>query len=248
MKALKTLFKIEFKRSIREFSGVLFGLILPVGLMVLLGTLYGDQKVDGQGYTFLQQAFPGVITIGICATGLMGIPITLSAYRDKQILKSFQVTPSSPFILLMAQFFNQMIFAFVSGLLVWLAASLFFHYRMIGNISHFLLAYLLVLFSIYGIGMMIASISKNVNMANLLCSFVYFPMFFLSGATVPYEIMPRGLQVVADTLPLTHGIKLLKDVSLGKSLFDQGFIALILFGLAIVTVVISVKTFKYDYE
>ena len=248
MKTLLTLFRIEFKRSIREFSGVLFGLILPVGLMVLLGTLYGDQKVDGQGYTLLQQAFPGVVTIGICATGLMGIPITLSAYRDKQILRSFQVTPSSPFVLLMAQFFNQMIFAIISGLLVWLAASLFYDYSMIGSIRHFLLTYLLVLFSIYGIGMMIASISKNVNMANLLCSLVYFPTFFLSGATVPYEIMPRGLQFVANTLPLTHGIKLLKEVSLGKSLFDQGLISMLLLGLAIISVVISVKTFKYDYE
>lgn len=104
MKSLKTLFNIEFKLSIREFSGVLFGMILPVGLMLLLGTLYGHQRVDGQAYTLVQQAFPAVITIGICATGLMGIPITLSNYRDKQILKSFQVTPTSPLVLLMAQF------------------------------------------------------------------------------------------------------------------------------------------------
>lgn len=140
-----------------------------------------------------------------------------------------------------------MIFAFISGLLVWFAARLLFDYEMIGRVSHFILAYLLVLFSIYGIGMMIASISKNINMANLLCSLIYFPMFFLSGATVPYEIMPRGLQVVADTMPLTHGIKLLKDVSLGKSLFDHGLTPIILIGLALVCVIVSVKTFKYDY-
>jgi len=248
MKTLLTLFKIENKLSIREFSSALFGIILPVGLMCLLGALYGKQMVDEENYSLLQQSFPAVITIGICATGLMGIPITISSYREKQVLKRFQVTPTSPMILLMAQVVNQFIIALLSSLLVWVIARFIFGYRMIGNFGGFLVVYLIVVLSIYAIGMMIASVAKNINAANLLCSLIYFPMFFLSGATVPYEIMPKGLQFVADIMPLTHGIILLKSISLGGSISDYVLTITILILLTIICMITSVKTFRYDYR
>ena len=40
MKKLLTLFKTELILSLREFSGVLFGLIMPVGIMLLLGGMF----------------------------------------------------------------------------------------------------------------------------------------------------------------------------------------------------------------
>ncbi len=248
MKSLRTLFKIEFKLSVREFSSMLFGVIIPVGLMLLLGVLYGDKMADdGSNVTLIQQAFPAVVTISICATGLMGIPIVLSSYREKKVLLRFKVTPTSPLLLLMAQFLNQMVTVAISVFGVWFVAFVIFGYRMEGNILAFILTFAVVLISIYSIGMMVASVSKNVNTSNLICSLLYFPMFFLSGATVPYEIMPKGLQFVADIMPLTHGIKVLKAVSLGNPVTDYSLTLFSLISVAIICIIISVKTFRYDY-
>lgn len=249
LKSLKTLFRIEFTLSIREFSGMLFGVIIPAGLMLLLGILYKDNLAnDGSGVTMLQLAFPAVISISICATGLMGIPLTISGYRDKKVLKRFQVTPTSPFTLLMAQFLNQLVFVLISVTVVWVLARYVFNYRMVGQFLSFALTFAIVLISIYSIGMLIASVSKNTSTTNLLCSALYFPMFFLSGATVPYEIMPKGLQIVADVMPLTHGIKALKAISVGEALSSQGTTLAILLFVAILCIIISTKTFKYDYQ
>jgi ABC-2 type transport system permease protein len=249
MKSLITLFKIELTLSMREFSGMLFGILLPAGLMLLLGILYKDTTVnDGSGITLLQLAFPSVISISICATGLMGIPLTLSSYRDKKILKRFQITPTSPFTLLMAQFLNQLVFVGISVASVWFIARFIFDYRMIGQLGPFLLTFIIVLLSIYSIGMLIASVSKNVNTTNLLCSALYFPMFFLSGATVPYEIMPKGLQLFANIMPLTHGIKALKAISTGDPLSSQSTTLMSLLFIAIICIIISTKTFRYDYQ
>ncbi len=249
LKSLKTLFRIEFTLSIREFSGMLFGVIIPAGLMLLLGILYKDNLAnDGSGVTMLQLAFPAVISISICATGLMGIPLTISGYRDKKVLKRFQVTPTSPFTLLMAQFLNQLVFVLISVTVVWVLARYVFNYRMVGQFLPFALTFAIVLISIYSIGMLIASVSKNTSTTNLLCSALYFPMFFLSGATVPYEIMPKGLQIVADVMPLTHGIKALKAISVGEALSSQWTTLAILLFVAILCIIISTKTFKYDYQ
>lgn len=64
----------------------------------------------------------------------------------------------------------------------------------------------------FSLGMVIASLCKTVKIANVVTTFVYFPMLFLSGATIPFEIFPTFLQNVATILPLTHGIQLLKDI------------------------------------
>lgn len=248
MKSLKTLFRIEFILSVREFSSMLFAVILPVGLMLLLGILYGDKVTsDGSGITLLQQAYPAVITISICATGLMGIPLTISGYREKKLLLRFKVTPTSPTLLLMAQFFNQLVIVLMSISGVSLVAFLIFGYRMEGSWFSFILTFIIVIISIYSIGMMIASVSKNTNTSNLLASLVYFPMFFLSGATVPYEIMPKGLQYFAKVFPLTHGIEALKSVSVGASLNDHVLTLSALLILGILCIIISIKTFRYDY-
>ena len=67
--------------------------------------------------------------------------------------------------------------------------------------------------SIHAIGLIVASLSPSEKATGAINSAIFFPMFFLSGATVPYEILPTGLQKVADVMPLTQGIKLLKAVT-----------------------------------
>lgn len=61
---------------------------------IILGLLYGTKPaVDGAEYTFMEQSFGALCTISICAGGLMGLPLVISEYRERKILKRFQVTP-----------------------------------------------------------------------------------------------------------------------------------------------------------
>ena len=78
--------------------------------------------------------------------------------------------------------------------------------------------YLLVMLSMFSIGLMVGGIAPDTKTASVAASVLYFPMLIFSGATVPYEVMPPVLQKNADILPLTQGIKLLKATSLGLPL------------------------------
>lgn len=247
MKRLYILFRTEMILAVREFSGVLFGMIMPVGIMLLLGVLYGNKPAyEGAPYTLVQQSFAAVMTIGICASGLMGIPLNMASYREKKILKHFKVTPTSPLLLLGAQFLTNVVFAIFSSFLVWLMAVLFFNYTFQGNPLVFFLNYILVMTAIFSLGLMIAGISPNMKTANLICTIFYFPMLFLSGATIPFEIMPGGLQKVSSFMPLTQGIKLLKGVSLAQTEIDILKPVIILSLTAIAGIIISVKTFRWE--
>ncbi|MGG7176831.1 ABC transporter permease [Clostridium paraputrificum] len=247
MKLFKTMLKTQLKLAIREIDGILFGILFPIGIVLLLGFIYGDKPAfDGANFTMIQLSFGAFISVGICATGLMGLPLSISDFRSKKILKGLKVTPISPINILMIQMLIGFIISVISALAVFIVAKFLFGYVMIGSGMKFIPTFILVTTAIYSIGMLIASLVPNIKVANLVCTLVYFPMVFLSGATIPYEIFPKGLQVVADIMPLTQGIKLMKGVSLGEPLNNIAIQLILMIAISIVCITVSIKTFKWE--
>lgn len=247
MNIFKTMFKTEIKLLIRDMNVLFFGVGFSVVLTVIFGLVMGNKPAyDGADYSLFETSFGAVVAIGIAATGLMGIPLVVSDYRHKKILRRFWVTPVSPTLLLFVQFAVHFVMAIVSLIAVYGLSRLFFGFKLAGSPVSFLLAYLLVLLSIYSVGMLLASISSNMKMANLLCSLFYFPMLLLSGATLPYEVMPPVMQRASDILPLTQGIKLLKATVLGLPLENMLLPMIVMIGLTVVCIGLSLRYFRWE--
>jgi ABC-2 type transport system permease protein len=226
---------------------LIFALIMPMVVTVILGIIYGNKPAyDGASYTFLAQSFGAVSSIAICAGGVMGLPLVVSDYRHKKILKRLKVTPVAPSVILAVQVSIYALYAFASLILVYLTASLFFGFRLEGSWSLFLIGYLLVMAAMFSIGMMVGGIAPNPKIAGVIASLLYFPMLIFSGATLPYEVMPRTLQSTADVMPLTQGIKLLKAATLGQPVRDSVISIAILAALTAACACVSVRFFRWE--
>lgn len=247
MKTFKTMLKTELKLSLRGMDMLIFAICLPVVVLVILGIIFGDRPAfPGAEFTFLEQSFGATATISICAGGVMGLPLVVSDYRQKGILKRYRVTPVSPSMILAVQVTIYTLYAVVSLALLYLVGTLFFAYQFQGNAVGFFWGYFLVIVSMFSIGMMVGGIAPNTKMAGVIASLLYFPMLIFSGATLPYEVMPEALQRVADILPLTQGIKLLKAASLGQTAQEAWIPALVMAVTAAVCAGIAVKCFKWE--
>lgn len=239
--------KTEMKISFRGMDMVIFALCLPVVVVVLLGIIYGNRPAfEGAGYSFLEQSFGALSTIAICAGGVMGLPLVLSEYRQKKILKRYKVTPTSPALLLAVQVSIYAIYSLLSLVLVYLVGSLFFGVHLLGSLAMFLASYLLVMLSMFSIGVMVGGVAPNMKAASVVASILYFPMLIFSGATLPYEVMPAALQKMADVLPLTQGIKLLKAASLGLTMEAAWLPLVIMAALIVVCGGIALKCFRWE--
>ncbi len=104
--------------------------------------------------------------------------------------------------------------------------------------------------SLGGLGYYIYTARSYANltnvMAGVIASLLYFPMLIFSGATLPYEVMPTAMQRMADVLPLTQGVKLLKSASLGEAVGSVHIPILIMLGLALICTTISLKYFRWE--
>lgn len=245
MKRFLKLYIIEQKLALRSADMLIFGVAMPVGIMILINMIAG-QKQAAEGFTYLESSFASLIAVGICAAAFMGIPLTVADYRDKKILKHFFTTPCSPIWILGSDMLCAGVMALLSAVSVALVSVVFLGYEMRGNILFFMGAWLLTLVSMFSIGLLMASLCRTIKSVNAVTTLVYFPMLFLSGATIPYELFPSGLQKVANVLPLTQGIKLMKAVSMGAELENVWKIIVLLAGITVICSVISVKAFRWE--
>lgn len=115
-----------------------------------------------------------------------------------------------------------------------------------GKLFVFIGAWLLTLVSMFSIGLLAAALCRTTKSLNVATTLLYFPMLFLYGATIPYELFPKGIQIVADVLLLGIGIDLMKAASMGQDISGRMMNIIILSVIAVICSVVAVKTFRWE--
>ena len=202
VKSYLTLLKNEGKLSVRDMNMIIFSIAMPLVVLVVLGIIYGVKPaVPGADHTFLEQSFGAVCGISMCAGGLMGLPIVVSDYRERKILKRFQVTPMSPMLLLIVELSIYIFYCVISLLLCGVAATVFWRVQLRENGLAFFGSWLLTMLSTLSIGLLVGGAAKNSKQASVIACILYFPMLIFSGTTVPLEILPKAMQAAQKAPP-----------------------------------------------
>lgn len=247
---MKLLFKttmVEWKMNSRNFLNIFFSLIFPVMMLLLFGAMNGnDPSTYYNGHGSVDFSTPGYLCMIIAVSGLMTLPITLSQYRERKILKRFMATPIKPLDILVSQLIVNGIIALIGSALLIIIGIIVFDLKFYGNIFSVLFAMLLITASIFSIGLLIAGITKNAKTALAISYVIYFPMLFLSGSTLPLALMPDVIIKISKFLPLTYGVELLQGLWLGNPFLDYGAQIGILLGVFVVLGGLSLITFKWE--
>lgn len=247
MRRFFTLLKTEMKLNIRDMNMVIFAVGMPVVILVILGIIYGTKPAfPDADYTFMEQSFGAVCAISICAGGLMGLPILVSDYRERKILKRFRITPISPVLLLGVELAVYVIYCAISLGSLALMAAVFWKVKLHGSLLAFLGSWLLTMLSTLSIGLMVGGLAKNYKQAVVITSLLYFPMLVFAGTTLPIEVMPKVMQKIVSLFPLTQGITLMKNTFLG---LDTGNVLMpiaVMVGVMVICVGSAVRFFKWE--
>lgn len=247
MKSFATLFKNELKLNIRNMNMVIFAVIMPLVVLVILGLIYADKPAaDGADYTFLEQSFGALCSISMCAGGLMGLPLVVSEYRERKILKRFKVTPVSPIKLLAVELLIYVVYCIFSVITLLTAAMLFWKVKISGSWLAFSGSWALTVLSTLSIGMTVGGVAKNTKTASVIACVLYFPMLVFSGATIPLEVMPAAMQKIVGFFPLTQGIGLMKSAFLGLPVQNVWLPITVMSAVTVICTCIAVKFFKWE--
>jgi ABC-2 type transport system permease protein len=247
MRSLQKLFVIELKLFLREPMAAFFTLIFPSLLLLLFGTIWGNKPSEFFGNVgYVDTAVPAFTAMIIATSGLMGLSIQMATYRESGVLRRFKATPLRPATILIAEVMVIFIMTTLGMIMLIILGKLLYGLRFSGNLFNVLGAYVLSCFSFFSIGFMLAGVFSTARTALIGSMILFYPMLFLSGAALPREILPETMRRIAQVLPLTHVVNLLRGLWIGESWAVHLKEVAVLSLVTIVGVAVSAKIFRWE--
>src|SRR5512136_617772 len=140
MKSLLKMTWMETKLFLREPVGAFFTLVFPLMMLFLFGSIYGNTPTPMfDGYGTVDVSVPAYTAMIIATTGLVGLTITVSAYRETGVLRRLRTAPVSPLIVLSAQVAVLFMMTLLGMVLLVVAGILVYHMQFEGIVIHVLL-------------------------------------------------------------------------------------------------------------
>jgi len=235
----------ELLLYVRSRELAFFTFLLPMIFFVLLGSTYGHDTVDGvKGSRFLEA---GMIGYGAISIAFAGLAIVLVIRREAGILKRLRATPL-PASAYVAAVLSAFLIAFaveVIGLI--LLGRILFGIGAPDKPLSLALALLLGAVSFSGLGIGVTALIRSAEGASAVVNAIYLPMSFIAGAFFSPRHFPSVLQAIADVLPLTYFLRLVRNVMLhGQDIWSQGTNVAVLAAWGIAGVIVALRAFRWE--
>ncbi|MGA3289252.1 MAG: ABC transporter permease, partial [Candidatus Bathyarchaeia archaeon] len=96
-----------------------------------------------------------------------------------------------------------------------------------------------------GLGIVLTSLAKDQETAQMMMMTLMFPMMFLSGVMFPISQMPWYMQDISKFLPLTYASDAMRKVMvLGAGVGDISTDLIILIAFGVIMIAIAVPLFR----
>ena len=247
MKSLLKMSWMEAKLFLREPIGAFFTLVFPLMMLFLFGSIYGNAPTKMfNGLGTIDISVPAYTAMIIATTGLLGLTITMSAYRENGVLRRLRTTPISPFVVLAAQVIVLFLMTLFGMALLIVAGKLVYHIQFQGNAFSVLAGFVLCSLSFFAIGFVLAGLMPTARTAQVVGMVLLYPMLFLSGAGFPRELLPEAIKKVSTFLPLTYVVNLLRGLWIGEAWSQHTTNVLVLLAILVVGVAVSIWTFRWE--
>ena len=185
---------------------------------------------------------PGLIGLILTMTLVMFTGMALVRERERGNLEMLIATPVSPWELTLGKVLPFVAIGLVQVTVVLLLGKLVFAVPIRGHLIEVYAASLLFIIANLALGILISTLAKSQFQAMQLAFFIFLPQILLSGFMFPYAGMPRAAQWIAEVLPMTHFIRLIRGIMVrGAGLADLPMDMLALALIAAVLLVISTR-------
>jgi ABC-2 type transport system permease protein len=199
----------EARLAWRRPIGIIGGIGLPVILLVIFGKVSSFHKISSGlgGLTAFQVYVPVLMVLGVAFIALLGLPMSLVAHRQLGVLRRLSTTPVPPSWLLAAEFLVQLCIALATVLIILVTSMTAFGLPVPKSLGGLLLATLLSISGLYGIGLVVAAVAKTPNAASVIGRVTLFPLMFFAGLWLPRELMPSVLLTISNYTPLGAAVE-----------------------------------------
>ncbi|QKX15966.1 ABC transporter permease [Microbulbifer sp. YPW1] len=203
---------------------------------VSIVSFYNPQRVSAINIV------PGLIGIILTMTMVMFTSVAIVRERERGNMELLIATPVSSAELMIGKVLPYGMIGLIQTSLILLLGTLLFSVPIRGSLLDVYIAALLLILANLAMGLLISTRAQSQFQAMQMTFFVFLPSILLSGFMFPFDGMPKAAQWLAEILPLTHFLRLIRGVMLrGAGIFElwPDLLALVAFILLMMTLAIA---------
>lgn len=216
-----TIFWREMKRYRKSRSGVLIRLIQPAIWIIVIGNTFASTRplIQSVGFSgsYIEFMAPGVIMLTAIFTSIFGGVNTLWDRRYGFMNKALTSPVSRTSIALGKMLAISLISAMQSSMILGIALAL--GVGIVNLLTVIPILFIVIAFSLgfSGISVIVAATSKSQETFWGVINFLGMPLFMLSPALFPLELLPHWLAFVARLNPVTYSVLLIRQMMTGTA-------------------------------
>ncbi len=231
-----------FLSTVRSKAALFWTMAFPIFLLILFAYIFGAGEAERVAYLM-----PGLWTITVISSSFFGISMSMVQERENGTFRRYRVSPLSPIALVSSFGLLQVGILLSSLLLQGVIAWFWFGSRSAGPIWVLILVMLFGIFAFVPLGLLVGSIARDMKTAPVLTNLLFFPMMFLSGAAVPFFVLPDFIQRIAKLLPATYLVEALQGVVVrGEGLLQLGGPIAVLLTTGVLGLAVNSLLFRWE--
>jgi ABC-2 type transport system permease protein len=200
----------------RNRESAVFVFVFPPMLFLLLGAVYGDVI---EGLPAPDVLLVGLLGYGCANTAFAGLAITLVIRREGGVLKRIRATPLPAQTYLAAVLVSTLLVFLLQMALTLALGVVLYDAHGPENWAGLALAVVFGVAAFAGLGFGATALIRSAEGSSAVVNLIVLPMAFLSGSFGSTRSYPDLVRAIADVLPLTYFIEILKGVYLHDEAF-----------------------------
>ncbi len=188
---------------------------------------------------------PGLVAIVLTMTMVMFTSAALVRERERGNLELLITTPIRSTEIMLGKIVPYILVGVIQVAIILGLGHIIFDVPINGRLDQLVLGVFAFICASLTLGLLVSTVAKTQLQAMQLTMFLLIPSILLSGFIFPYEGMPKTAQWIAEALPATHFIRVVRGIVLrGATLMDMLPDLFWLLGFTALGVVAAAKRFK----
>ncbi|MBL8552504.1 MAG: ABC transporter permease [Hyphomonadaceae bacterium] len=160
---------------------------------------------------------PGLLGVILTMTMVMITSIALTREIERGTMEMLLSTPVRPIEVMIGKTTPYVLVGAVQTIIVLCAAAFLFRIPFTGSWLAFLAGISAFIAANLMLGYLISTVARTQMQAMQLTFFVFLPSILLSGFMFPFRAMPAWAQALGEALPITHFLRVIREVMLKEA-------------------------------
>ena len=160
------------------------------------------------------QIVPALIGVILTMTMVLFTAVAIVRERERGNLEFLITTPVGTLELMLGKLLPYVLIGLLQVTIVLLVGHLLFGVPFRGELQALYGGALVFIAASLALGLLISTLAKTQFQAMQMTFFFFLPSILLSGFMFPFDGMPRAAQLLAELLPLTHFVRMVRGIML----------------------------------